>query len=127
MAGIWHRRIVAATSQMAGATVLAYSPGPQDFALMCAKGPTRNNRLLSANSARQTNWTPITRSEFTLHASSEEQSRKTCRKYLPVIEAVKIALVLDLKTAKALGVSLPQPLAQPSRRGDRMSLSQCNN
>jgi putative ABC transport system substrate-binding protein len=29
---------------------------------------------------------------------------------LPVIEAVKIALVLNLKTAKALGVSFPLPL-----------------
>jgi hypothetical protein len=29
---------------------------------------------------------------------------------LPAIEAAKIALVLDLKTAKALGVSLPLPL-----------------
>jgi putative ABC transport system substrate-binding protein len=29
---------------------------------------------------------------------------------LPVIEAAKIALVLDLKTAKAVGLSFPLPL-----------------
>src|ERR1700686_2268387 len=41
--GIWHRRIEAATSQMAGAKVLGHSPvaAPQDFALMCAKGPRK--------------------------------------------------------------------------------------
>ena len=41
---------------MAGAKVLGHSPvaAPQDFALMCAKGPTRNNRLMSANSAPET-------------------------------------------------------------------------
>jgi len=37
---------------------------------------------------------------------------------LPMQQVTKIELVIDLKTAKALGVTFP--LARPRRRGDRM-------
>ncbi len=46
---------------------------------------------------------------------------------LPVQESVKVELVLNLKTAKFLGITLPLPAARYRRRGDRMILSQGAN
>ena len=39
---------------------------------------------------------------------------------LPVERTTKMEFVLNLKTAKALGIKVPLPLSRPRRRGDRI-------
>jgi ABC-type uncharacterized transport system substrate-binding protein len=43
-------------------------------------------------------------------------------KGLPVEQASKYQLIINLKTAKALGINIPASLAQSRRRGDRITI-----
>ena len=40
---------------------------------------------------------------------------------LPVQQATKFELYINLKTARALGIAVPPALVRPGRRGDRVS------
>jgi len=46
---------------------------------------------------------------------------------LPVELPTKFEFVLNIKTAKALGIELPAGMLSIRRRGDRMNLSQRSN
>ena len=39
---------------------------------------------------------------------------------LPVVQSTKVEMILNLKTAKALGVNVPLPADRSCRRGDRI-------